>query len=69
MRVFMGLGMPGSAGTPWLSLGVMAASIVLSFGLSALLFEWDSRASAPSRKAWAALLAVVPFAAAALVGA
>jgi ABC-2 type transport system permease protein len=69
MRVFIGLGMPGSTGTPWLSLGVMAASIVLSFGLSALLFEWDSRASAPSRKAWAALLAIVPFAASALIGA
>jgi ABC-2 type transport system permease protein len=69
MRVFGGLGMPGSAGTPWLSIGVLAASIVVSFGLAALLFEWDSRAQAPSRKAWAALLAIVPFAAAALIGA
>ena len=69
MRVFSGLGMPGSAGTPWLSIGVLAASIVVSFGLAALLFEWDSRTQAPSRKAWAALLAIVPFAAAALIGA
>ena len=69
MQAFIGLGMPGSTGTPWLSIGVMAASIVVSFGLSALLFEWDSRASAPSRKAWAALLAIAPFAVAALIGA
>jgi len=68
-RVFVGLGMPDSPGTPWLSLGVIAASIVISFGLSALLFEWDSRAQAPSRKAWAALLAMAPFVAAALIGA
>jgi ABC-2 type transport system permease protein len=67
MRVFVGMGMPGSTGTPWLSIAVMAASIVVSFGLSALLFEWDSRASAPSRKAWAALLAIVPFVAAAVI--
>jgi ABC-2 type transport system permease protein len=61
MRVFMGLGMPGSETVPWLSIGVLAASVVVSFGLSALLFEWDSRASVPSRKAWAALLGIVPF--------
>ena len=67
MKVLVGLGMPGSAGTPWLSIAVVAASIILSFGLSALLFEWDSRASAPSRKAWAALLAIVPFVAAAVM--
>jgi ABC-2 type transport system permease protein len=69
MRVFMGLGMPDSTGTPWLSVGVMAASILMSFGLAAALFEWDSRLQAPSRKAWAAVLAVAPFVAAALIGA
>ncbi len=68
MRVFAGLAMPGSTGTPWLSLGVLAAGIVLSFGLASLLFEWDSRSSVPSRKAWAALLAAVPFAVAAIFG-
>jgi ABC-2 type transport system permease protein len=69
MKAFIGLSMPGSTGTPWFSIGVMAASIVISFCLAAILFEWDSRASTPSRKAWAALLAIVPFAAAALIGA
>jgi hypothetical protein len=47
---------------------VLAASIVLSFALAALAFEWDSRAAQPSRKAYAALLAVIPYAAAALIG-
>ena len=68
MRAFAGLGMPGSTGIPWLSIGVLAASIVVSFGLAALLFEWDSRARAPSRKAWAALAAAVPFVVAAVIG-
>jgi ABC-2 type transport system permease protein len=67
MRVFTWLGMAG--GTPaWLSLGALAAGIVISVALAALLFEWDSRSSAPSRKAWLALLAVAPFAIAAVVG-
>ena len=69
MRAFAGMAMPGFTGTPWVSLAVMIASIVISFGLSALLFEWDSRASAPSRRAWAALLAIAPFAVAAVIGA
>ena len=69
MRVFNGLGMPGSAGTPWISIAVLASSVVASFALSVLLFEWDARASQPSRKAWAALLAILPFAVAALAGA
>jgi ABC-2 type transport system permease protein len=69
MNVFAALGgMPGSHGTPWLSLGVLGASVVLSFGLAALLFEWDTRAAQPSKKAYAALLAIIPFAAAALIG-
>ncbi len=69
MRCFNGLGMSAQAATPWLSIGVLAASACLSFVLAACLFEWDSRASAPSRKAWAALLALAPFAASAIVGA
>lgn len=68
MSVLAGIAMPGSAGVPWLSLAVLAASIVLSFGLAGVLFEWDSRAAAPSRKAWLALLGMAPFAAAALIG-
>ena len=68
MRLFAGLAMPGGEGTPWLSLGVLAASIALTFGLAALLFEWDSRAAAPSRRAWLALLALAPFVFAAVTG-
>jgi len=69
MRVFGGMAMPSSAGAagplpaPWLSIGVLAVSAVLNFGLSGLLFEWDARSAAPSRKAWLALLAILPFAA------
>jgi ABC-2 type transport system permease protein len=69
MKVFAGLAMPDGGAVPWLSLGVLAASIVLSFGLAALLFEWDSRAAAPSRKAWLAVLGIAPFVVAAVVGA
>ncbi len=69
MRVLEGLGMPGSSGTPWASLAVLASSSLLSFALAALLFEWDSRASQPSPRAWAALLALLPFAASAFAGA
>lgn len=68
MKVFTDLGMPGSAGTPWLSICVLAASAALSFGLAALLFEWDSRTSQPSRKAIAAILGIAPYAVAALIG-
>ena len=66
MRVFMGLGMPGSTGTPWGSIAVLGAAALISFVLAAALFSWDSRATAPSRKAWAGLLAAVPFVIAAL---
>ncbi len=66
MQVFSGLGYGGAA--PWVSVGVLAASIVLSFVLAALIFEWDSRSAQPSRKAYAALLAIVPYAASALLG-
>ncbi len=68
MKLFMGLAMPGSPGMPWGSIAVLLSSTVISFVLSAVLFSWDSRATAPSRKAWAALLAAVPFVIAAIVG-
>jgi ABC-2 type transport system permease protein len=68
MRVFIGLGGPGSAGIPWLSITVLLSSILLSFLLSALLFEWDSRVTAPSKKAWLALLALAPYVVAVLIG-
>jgi ABC-2 type transport system permease protein len=69
MRVFASLGgMQGGAGTPWLSIGVLASSVVVSFGLAAILFEWDSRSAQPSRKAYAAFLGIAPFAVAALIG-
>ena len=69
MRVFEALGMkPGSAGVPWVSLGVLACGGVLSFALAALLFQWDSRASQPNRRAALALLGALPYVAALLAG-
>jgi ABC-2 type transport system permease protein len=67
MRVFAALGM-GDSAVPVLSICVLAVSALLSFTLAALLFEWDSRASQPSRKAIAAILGIAPYAAAALIG-
>jgi len=72
MALFNGLGGigagPGSgAGIPWFSLGVLAASVVLSFGLAAALFQWDTRASQPSRKAFLAIVAAAPYVAAAIL--
>ena len=57
-------GLAGAAG----SVLVLAAGAVLSFVLAALLFQWDTRASQPNRKALAALVALVPYLAAALLG-
>ena len=68
MRVFAGLAMPGGSGIPWLSIGVLCAGAAVSLVLARLLFEWDTRAAAPSRRAWLAVLAIVPYAAAALAG-
>jgi ABC-2 type transport system permease protein len=59
MRVFTGLAYRGSPQAA--SLVVLGASVGLSFVLSALIFEWDSRSAQPSRKAWAALLILVPY--------
>jgi ABC-2 type transport system permease protein len=70
MRAFQTLGgMPGSPSVGWISPVVLGVSTVLSFALAALIFEWDTRAAQPSRKAYAALLAIIPFAAAALLAA
>jgi ABC-2 type transport system permease protein len=62
MKAFSALAMPDGAPMPWASLAALAAGTVLSFVLAALLFEWDSRRSAPSRKALLALLAAAPYA-------
>ena len=67
MRAFEALGTAGSP-FPWREVVLLAASVVINFGLAGLLFQWDSRARQPSRKAWGALLAVVPFAIAVAVG-
>jgi ABC-2 type transport system permease protein len=70
MRVMSSLGRIGAAAAvPWMSIGVLAAGTAVSFGLAALLFQWDSRASAPAgRKMALAILAAAPYAAAALIG-
>ena len=71
MRVMTGLGgMGGTAAAPWGSITVLAAGTLLSFGLAALLFQWDSRASQPGgRKMMLAVLAAVPYVAAAALAA
>ncbi len=69
MKLFNGLGQAAAGAVfPWQPLAVLAAGTVLSFGLAAALFQWDSRARQPSRKAWAALLAFLPYAAAVVLG-
>jgi ABC-2 type transport system permease protein len=70
MRVMSSLGRIGAAaGVPWMSIGVLAAGTAVSFGLAALLFQWDSRACQPAgRKMALAILAAAPYAAAALIG-
>jgi ABC-2 type transport system permease protein len=73
MALFTALGRMGAApgpgaGVPWLSLVTLGAGIVLSFGLAAALFQWDTRASQPSRKAFLALIAAAPYAVSALIG-
>ncbi|HTZ50964.1 MAG TPA: ABC transporter permease [Spirochaetia bacterium] len=73
MRVMTALGGVGSAAAappvPWGSAAVLGAGTVLSLGLAALLFQWDSRASQPGgRKMALAILAAAPYVAAALLG-
>lgn len=62
-------GMAGAAaGAAWRSAAVLSGSAVLSGVLAAWIFQWDPRAQTPNRRAFAALLAVVPYAASALWG-
>jgi ABC-2 type transport system permease protein len=75
MRLFVGLGDMG-AGTAaagmtdpvWISLAVLGASVLLSFFLAAVIFQWEPRASRPNKKAVLAFLIVLPYAAAAILG-
>jgi ABC-2 type transport system permease protein len=69
MRVFGALGMSsGAAIIPWVSLGVLGGGGVLSFALAAWLFQWDSRLSQPNRRAVLAVLGLLPYVAAVLLG-
>jgi ABC-2 type transport system permease protein len=69
MRAFQALGMkPGSGPFPWVSVAALATGTVLCFALAALLFQWDSRMSQPNRKAVLAVLGIVPYAIAAVIG-
>jgi ABC-2 type transport system permease protein len=69
MRLFTALGMaPGAGPFPWVSLVVLCSGAILAFGLAALVFQWDSRMSQPNRRAALALLAALPYVAAALIG-
>jgi ABC-2 type transport system permease protein len=70
MRVMSSLGRVGAgSGVAWMSISVLAAGTILSFGLAALLFQWDSRASEPGgRKMALAIVAAAPYVAAALIG-
>lgn len=67
MRAFEGLG-GGGEDMPWASLLVLGSSVLVSVGLAQALFEWDSRANRPSRKKFLAVLAIAPYAIAALAG-
>jgi ABC-2 type transport system permease protein len=68
MNALTGLGgMPAGAPVPWLAIAVLSASTVLDFALAAWIFQWDPRSTTPSRKAFAALLGVLPFAAAVVI--
>ena len=46
---------------PWFSVGVLACSAVLSFGLAIFLFNWDSRNASRRGHPSLALLALVPY--------
>jgi ABC-2 type transport system permease protein len=68
MRVFADLGNGQVSEGFWISIAVLGVSILLDFALAALLFQWDSRKSNPSRKAYIALLAATPFLIATVAG-
>ena len=46
---------------PWFSVGVLASSAVLSFGLAIFLFNWDSRNNTRRGHPLLALLALIPY--------
>jgi len=69
MRVFSALGMqPGSAPFPWISVAVLGVGAACAFALAALLFQWDSRQSQPGRRMYLAVLGLLPYVVAAVVG-
>jgi ABC-2 type transport system permease protein len=51
---------------PWAALGVLAACAVLSFGMATYLFNWDTRNASRRGHPAMALIAWIPFVAAAL---
>jgi ABC-2 type transport system permease protein len=70
MKLYSSLGFPQAGQVfPWISLIVLACGIILCFVLSAVIFQWDTRASQPNRKVFAGLVAILPFAIAAALGA
>ncbi len=69
MRVFAALGMqPGSGPFPWISVAALGAGAACAFALAALLFQWDSRQSQPGRRTYLAVLGLLPYVVAAIVG-
>jgi ABC-2 type transport system permease protein len=52
---------------PWASVAVLASGGLLAFGLAVYLFNWDSRNSSRRGHPALALLAMVPYAVAAVV--
>jgi ABC-2 type transport system permease protein len=46
---------------PWFSVGILAASAVISFGLAIYLFNWDSQNSSRRGHPLLALLALAPY--------
>jgi hypothetical protein len=46
---------------PWLSVGILAASMLISFGLAIFLFSWDSQNSTRRGHPLLALLALAPY--------
>lgn len=69
MQAYLGLayGQP-AAFAPWLSLAALCASGILAFGLAIYLFNWDSRNLARRGQPALALLALVPYVVAILLG-
>jgi ABC-2 type transport system permease protein len=53
---------------PWLSVGVLLVSGLLAFGLAIYLFSWDSQNETQRGHPLMALLALIPYVAAVIVG-